>query len=138
VSHVLSCYGWPNNVRELEQALRRAYSFASSNLIQLGDLSADLLSAVGPALLNSSSSPNSRAVDPEPAGLTELSCQLFRWARKDAQFRIIPAMERELIVHAMAETGGNQAQAARLLGITRATLRKRLVRFRIQREVLIR
>jgi two-component system, NtrC family, nitrogen regulation response regulator GlnG len=34
--------------------------------------------------------------------------------------------ERPLIAHALAETGGNQLRAARLLGINRNTLRKRL------------
>ena len=36
------------------------------------------------------------------------------------------AFERPLFLHALAETGGNQLRAARLLGINRNTLRKRL------------
>jgi len=34
-------------------------------------------------------------------------------------------LERPLIVHALAMTGGNQLRAARLLGLNRNTLRKR-------------
>ena len=34
-------------------------------------------------------------------------------------------MERPLLVHVLALTGGNQLQAARLLGVNRNTLRKR-------------
>ena len=44
-------------------------------------------------------------------------------------------MERELIIHALRETSGNQVQAAKLLGITRATLRKRVEKFGIRREL---
>jgi two-component system nitrogen regulation response regulator GlnG len=49
--------------------------------------------------------------------------------------KIIPAVERELVVQALKETGDNQIQAAKLLGITRATLRKRIEKFGIQREL---
>ena len=52
--------------------------------------------------------------------------------------KLLPAVERELIIQAMQESQGNQVQAARLLGITRATLRKRLDKFQIKRELNIR
>jgi len=52
--------------------------------------------------------------------------------------KILPAVERELIIHALKETGGNQVQAAKLLGITRATLRKRVDKFEIRQELAIR
>ena len=60
---------------------------------------------------------------------------LFALARQDPKLKVIPAVERELIVRALAETGGNQVQAAKLLGITRATLRKRLEKFGILRKL---
>ena len=49
--------------------------------------------------------------------------------------KIIPAVERELIINALKETGGNQVQTAKLLGITRATLRKRIEKFGIKQEL---
>ena len=61
--------------------------------------------------------------------------QLFHWARRDPKLKIIPAVERELVVQALKETNDNQIQAAKLLGITRATLRKRIEKFGIQREL---
>jgi two-component system nitrogen regulation response regulator GlnG len=63
---------------------------------------------------------------------------LFDWARKDKGLKLIPAVERELVINALAETKGNQVQAARLLGITRATLRKRIAKFNIKQELSIR
>ena len=62
---------------------------------------------------------------------------LFRWARQDPRLKVIPAVERELIIHALSETKGNQVHAAKLLGITRATLRKRVEKFSITRELNI-
>jgi two-component system nitrogen regulation response regulator GlnG len=64
-----------------------------------------------------------------------LARQLFQIARRDPKFKIIPAVERELVIQALKETGDNQVHAAKMLGITRATLRKRIEKFGIQREV---
>lgn len=72
-----------------------------------------------------------------PATLPELAQALFRHARSDPRLRILPAVERELIIHALRETSGNQVQAAKLLGITRATLRKRVEKFGIRRELSV-
>jgi two-component system nitrogen regulation response regulator GlnG len=140
VTRALVCHGWPGNVRELEQVVRRAASFTAADTIRLGDLPADLLSAVGPDLLKPASPENGLVVadGTELNNLAALAKVFFQWARKDPQFLIIPAVERELIVHAMAETKGNQVQASKLLGITRATLRKRLKRLNIQRELYFR
>lgn len=40
-----------------------------------------------------------------------------------------------MILRALAETGGNQVRAAKLLEITRATLRKRIAKFGIERRM---
>jgi two-component system nitrogen regulation response regulator GlnG len=62
---------------------------------------------------------------------------LLRAAQADSSIELLPWLEREFTVHAMRETGGNQVRAAKLLGITRATLRKRLERFGVTRELVI-
>src|SRR5204863_8925821 len=69
--------------------------------------------------------------------ITVLTRHLFQWARRDPKLKIIPAVERELVIQALKEAEGNQVQAAKLLGITRATLRKRVEKFGIQRELNI-
>ena len=56
---------------------------------------------------------------------------------QDPKMKVIPAVERELVIQALKETSGNQVQAAKLLGITRATLRKRIEKFEIHRELNI-
>jgi two-component system nitrogen regulation response regulator GlnG len=65
----------------------------------------------------------------------EIAQLLFRYAKADSKFKILPAVERELVIQALRETSGNQVQAAKLLGITRATLRKRVEKFGIRREL---
>jgi two-component system nitrogen regulation response regulator GlnG len=64
-----------------------------------------------------------------------LVLQLFRWARLQSGIKVLPAVERELVIEALKETQGNQVRAAKLLGITRATLRKRVDKFGIRREL---
>ena len=59
-------------------------------------------------------------------------------ARRDSKLKVIPFLEREMVIHALKETKGNQVQAAKLLGITRATLRKRVEKFGITQELDIR
>jgi two-component system nitrogen regulation response regulator GlnG len=44
-------------------------------------------------------------------------------------------VERELVRQALREVQGNQVKAARLLGMTRATLRKRIEKFDIRQEI---
>jgi two-component system nitrogen regulation response regulator GlnG len=74
----------------------------------------------------------------EPAGdVASMARTLFTWARASSKLKVLPAVERELVICALAETQGNQVQAAKLLGITRATLRKRIEKFGIQRELSI-
>jgi len=71
----------------------------------------------------------------EGEDLVGLAARLFQWARAHPDLKIIPAVERELIINALKETGGNQVQTAKLLGITRATLRKRIEKFGIKQEL---
>ena len=84
-----------------------------------------------------SSTPANSAVSATAPDLTTLARTLYRWARQESDLKVIPAVERQLIIEALAETKGNQVQAARLLGITRATLRKRVEKFDIKQELSI-
>jgi two-component system nitrogen regulation response regulator GlnG len=136
----LETYHWPGNVRELENVMRRALVVAKGDALLPGDLPGEVTGKISsaPPSATSSSSPATTAPPTGATDLPALAAQLFRWARADAARKLIPAMERELILHALRETGGNQVHAAKLLGITRATLRKRVEKFKIQKELSIR
>jgi two-component system nitrogen regulation response regulator GlnG len=139
----LERYDWPGNVRELENVIRRALVVAKGDAILLADLPPAVVSrrpgvaaaqAGAPAV--AASVPISNATE-DPPDLPDLVRRLFQWARQDAKRKILPAVERVLVIQALLETQGNQVQAARLLGITRATLRKRIEKFQIKQELAI-
>jgi two-component system nitrogen regulation response regulator GlnG len=136
VIKALEQYHWPGNVRELENIIRRALVVAKGDAILLSDLPPEIIgqtpapSAAAPV----STGPGS-AGEPGATDVVSLTRKLFQWARKDPKLKLIPAVERELVLQALKETSGNQVQAAKLLGITRATLRKRIEKFGIQREL---
>jgi len=79
---------------------------------------------------------NAGFITPEPGfleGIRELTKDnaveiLFNAGVQDPSLAILPWIEREFTRRAMQKTGDNQVRAAKLLGITRATLRKRLDR----------
>jgi nitrogen regulation protein NR(I) len=134
----LEKYHWPGNVRELENVIRRAGVVAKGDVILPGDLPPEI---VDPG--STSTSAAQLAGMPMPAGdtsggeMSSVAKMLFRWARQNPKLKVLPAVERELIIHALQETKGNQVHAAKILGITRATLRKRVDKFNIKRELNI-
>jgi two-component system nitrogen regulation response regulator GlnG len=128
----LEKYHWPGNVRELENVIRRAHVVAKSEALLTGDLPPEVTG--GSSTSASSSAPTSEGV---AGDMTALARQLFQIAKRHPKLKVIPAVERELVIEALKETDDNQVQAAKLLGITRATLRKRIEKFGIQREMRI-
>jgi two-component system nitrogen regulation response regulator GlnG len=132
VIRALEKYHWPGNVRELENAIRRAHVMAKGDAILLGDLPPEISGQGGSGAEIPVAEVAGGAAMTDAAALAR---QLFQWARRDPKLKIIPAVERELVVQALKETNDNQIQAAKLLGITRATLRKRIEKFGIQREL---
>jgi len=134
-SKALERYHWPGNVRELENAMRRALVVAKGDAILLSDLPAEI-GGQGQTPGSSASFP-AAGLEAAATDAPALARQLFQWARRDPKLKVIPAVERELVIQALKETDGNQVQAAKLLGITRATLRKRIGKFAIQRELNI-
>jgi two-component system nitrogen regulation response regulator GlnG len=134
VLKALEKYHWPGNVRELENVIRRALVVAKGNAILLSDLAAEI-TGQGPATSLAGTLPS--AAGDAGSDIVALARLLFQWARRDPKMKVLPAIERELVIQALKETEGNQVHAAKLLGITRATLRKRVEKFGIQRELNI-
>jgi len=132
VIKTLEKYHWPGNVRELENAIRRAIVMAKSDAILLSDLPPEISGQGGGGAAIPATTVAGEAAATDAASLAR---QLFQWARRDPKLKIIPAVERELVIQALKETNNNQVHAAKMLGITRATLRKRIDKFGILREL---
>ncbi|MBI3413835.1 MAG: sigma-54-dependent Fis family transcriptional regulator [Verrucomicrobia bacterium] len=132
---ILENFHWPGNVRELENVIQRAIVVAKGDAILPGDLPADITRT--PASVKGDTTKLNAVESSAAPDLASLARILFQWARGNKELKIIPAIERELILNALRETNGNQVHAAKLLGITRATLRKRVEKFHIQRELSI-
>jgi two-component system nitrogen regulation response regulator GlnG len=134
---MLERFHWPGNVRELENIIQRATVMAKGDVILPGDLP-PLISNAGPTASERPAAAATGAPTEEKLqDLSAVSRLLFQWAHEQGNLKILPAVERELIIQALLETKGNQVQAARLLGITRATLRKRVEKFQIKQALAI-
>ena len=117
---VMEAYPWPGNVRELENTLQRAAVMSTADILLPKDIP---LGAEEPEILRKSEQGDINLMPLERA--IEV---LFQAASQDTDLPLLPWIEREFTLRAMQKTGDNQVRAAKLLGITRATLRKRLDR----------
>jgi two-component system nitrogen regulation response regulator GlnG len=134
VVRALEKYHWPGNVRELENVIHRALVVAKGDAILLSDLPPEI---IGQGAATFVATTGMAAGEGTTQDVTRLAQHLFAWARRDPKLKVIPTVERELVIQALKESSGNQVHAAKLLGITRATLRKRIEKFHIERELSI-
>ncbi len=130
----LQAYGWPGNVRELENVIHRALVVTKGDAILPGDLPAEISKQqnVESRVPSAAEGMSDAAVAGDTASIARA---LFEIARRDPKLKVIPFLEREMVIHALKETNGNQVQAAKILGITRATLRKRIEKFGITQQL---
>ncbi len=136
---MLERFNWPGNVRELENVIQRAVVMAKGDVILTDDLPTLITNAPAPVAEKLAATTATAPATEEggPADLATITRTLFNWARENPKLKILPAVERELIIQALLDTKGNQVRAAKLLGITRATLRKRVEKFQIKQELAI-
>jgi two-component system, NtrC family, response regulator AtoC len=130
----LTEYPWPGNVRELRHVIERAVLAVGPDAPELDQ------SALGPLTTTLGPQPASFGVEPATVG--------SRWAPRDAgtsqdtsatrrkpppEGMTLAESERAMIEQALREANGNQTRAARLLGVSRDTLRYRMAKFNIGR-----
>ena len=101
---LLEHYGWPGNVRELRNAIERAMLLIDRDRLEPQDFTT----------LTRTVSPTQFRLPPEGVNLEEV--------------------ERQLLVQALERAGGNQTQAAQLLGINRDQVRYRIEKFGLVRQ----
>jgi DNA-binding NtrC family response regulator len=115
---------WPGNVRELENVVRRAL-MSSHGIINLSD--------VQEAISQDGSDPTAVAFVPRDqplsAYISEVLAKVMQGEWEDAHARVTLHTERELYSQAIQLAVGDQSKAARWLGVSRPTMREKLVRF---------
>jgi two-component system response regulator HydG len=96
-------YDWPGNVRELENAIERAMTLATGPVLHVSDLPSNLQYSASDRL-------------PQNDELLPLD-----------------ELERRAIMRALRESGGDKLAAARMLGIGKTTLYRKLKQYAILR-----
>ena len=107
-------YAWPGNVRELRNAIEQSVILARSDQLQPSDLSFSSDLSVTATI------PNQATIIPLPMTTIPPGGLSLR------------EVERTLVVQALERCGGNVSKAARLLGISRDTLRYRIEKYQLR------
>jgi two-component system response regulator AtoC len=117
-------YEWPGNVRELENCVERAVALGNGQGIDLGDLPPSIASGASIAEVE----PKKRTVlDPDLADRTVAEVS----ARPPLSTTDLEDIERATIERVFEQVKGDKALAGRMLGISRATLYRKLKRYNI-------
>ncbi len=101
VIETLAKHSWPGNVRELQNAVERAVVFGKPPLLTPSDFS-----------LPSYKTLQASSDESEPV-------------------KSLKDLEHQMLLHALREASGNVSKAARVLGISRGTIYRRLERYEI-------
>ncbi len=111
---VLTEYEWPGNVRELENAIERACAMSSGPVLHMGDLPTQLQNfrlQQGLTICTSEGDTSERS-EPARSGAAEIVS--------------IAEMEKHAILGTIRQLQGDKLMAARLLGIGKTTLYRKL------------
>jgi two-component system response regulator HydG len=115
---VLTEYDWPGNVRELENAIERACALSSGPILHMGDLPTQLQDFRMHRIVEAAS----------PAGTSSQAAAVLA---ADGEIVSIAEMEKQAILGTIRQLKGDKLLAARLLGIGKTTLYRKLKEYGI-------
>ncbi len=132
VMNVLKVYDWPGNVRELQNAVERACALCDNGVIVLRDLPERVLEMVAgtgsPTSLRQSPTPPSSPLGVD-AALVEKAAGAAQWSRGIPPMQLKEFLRKQevgYIEQAIEAAGGDKEKAAQMLGISMATLYRKL------------
>ena len=125
VVEVLERYPWPGNIRQLENVIERAVVLAEDGVISLRELPREVTDESDEVALQFDRGESSAIV--MPAGLRDEHSD----GMSTKGSRLSASQEREILKDALLKTGGNKAEAARLLGLPRSTYYSKLKKYAI-------
>jgi two-component system response regulator AtoC len=113
-------YDWPGNIRELENCIARAVALGDRRSIDVGDLP--------PAIRGR----HERGVsDEDTADLLSNDFANSGMSGGDMATTALADLERLTITRVFEQAGGDKALAGKMLGISRATLYRKLKRYNV-------
>jgi nitrogen regulation protein NR(I) len=132
VSHInplvfekLCSYPWPGNVRELANTIKRALILCKGEILTENEIVFDREDE-GISIRDEMELENLLAKKLDP-----LFTDILKFWETSLHANLLEKVERFLVRKALAETKGNQVQAAKLLGISRNTLRSRIEKYNL-------
>src|SRR5262249_34921385 len=123
-------YPWPGNVRELQAAVRRALLQSTGPVLTAETLPEEIKTTTR-------RDPNANGALPAGGALDRLIDERLRSGTTDLYAEALAAMETSLLTRVLRLTDGNQSHAARILGITRGSLRNKIHALGIQIESVV-
>ena len=111
---------WPGNVRELENVVRQALLLARPFAVGLEHVRQVVAKAHKPPTIESQT---------HSAYIGDLLARVQCGEEQNAYLKMITDLEPELFTQAIRRAQGNQAKAARWLGVTRLKMREKLIQF---------
>jgi len=115
-------FPWPGNVRQLESCIERAVVLSQSGTISMALLPINIRSLKGPAGAGDSTAEPEDVV----AGLVKSLRDGAPGSASDLHARIITRFEKALIEHVLRDNAYTQSQAAKELGLSRNTVRRKI------------
>ena len=132
VSHIdpfvfekLVSYSWPGNVRELMNTINRSLILCKGEVMTAEDIVFDVEGETT-SFANEEELENTLVNRLDP-----LFSDILRFWGSGIHSNLLEKIEKFIIQKALIETKGNQVQAAKLLGISRNTLRHRIEKYRL-------
>ena len=130
VATALASYAWPGNVRELRNTIEQSVVMARGDVLNAKDftLNRDM------ALISTQAPPLAPSPVPVPEAATGAMTTDVNTLTIPPAGLALSEVERGLLVQALGRCGGNVSKAARLLGVSRDTLRYRIDKYQLHND----